>query len=41
VWSWLFFGLHEPDVALVDIEVLFCFIVSFIIVSRRYRVAAS
>ena len=41
VWSWLFFGLHEPGVALVDIAVLFCLIVSFIIVSRRYSVAAS
>jgi benzodiazapine receptor len=41
MWSWLFFGLHQPGIALVDIAVLFCLIVSFIIVSRRYSVAAS
>lgn len=41
LWSWLFFGLHRPGIALVDISVLFCLIVSFIIVSRRYSVAAS
>ena len=41
MWSWLFFGLQQPGIALVDIAVLFCLIVSFIIVSRRYSVAAS
>jgi benzodiazapine receptor len=41
VWSWLFFGLHQPGTALVDIAVLFCLIVRIIIVSRRYSVAAS
>jgi translocator protein len=41
LWSWLFFGLHRPGLALIDIAVLFCLIVSFIIVSRRYSVVAS
>jgi tryptophan-rich sensory protein len=41
LWSWFFFGLHQPGIALADISVLFCLIVSFIIVSRRYSVAAS
>lgn len=41
LWSWLFFGLHQPGIALVDISLLFCLIVSFIIASRRYSVAAS
>ena len=41
LWSWLFFGLHRPDIALVDIAVLFCLIVGFILAARRYSVAAS
>jgi len=32
LWSWLFFGLHRPDLAFIDIAALFvaigCFIVS-------------
>jgi translocator protein len=41
LWSWLFFGLHRPGLALVDIAVLFGLIVSFIVTARRYSVAAS
>jgi translocator protein len=41
LWSWLFFGLHRPGIALVDIAVLFCLIVSFVIVARRHSVLAS
>lgn len=41
LWSWLFFGLHRPGVALIDIAILFCLLVSFIIVSRGISVVAS
>ncbi|HEX2493005.1 MAG TPA: TspO/MBR family protein [Steroidobacter sp.] len=41
LWSWLFFGLHRPDLALVDIAVLFGLIVGFILAARRYSAAAS
>jgi benzodiazapine receptor len=41
LWSWLFFGLHRPGLALIDIAVLLCLIVSFVIASRRYSVVAS
>ncbi len=41
LWSWLFFGLHRPDLALIDIAVLFGLILSFIIASRRHNVVAS
>lgn len=35
VWSWLFFGLHRPDLALIDIIVLLATIVAFIVTARR------
>jgi tryptophan-rich sensory protein len=41
LWSWLFFGLHEPALALIDIVVLLALIVSFIALARRHSVAAS
>jgi translocator protein len=41
LWSWLFFGLHRPDIALVDIALLFCLIVAFIVAARRHSVMAS
>lgn len=41
LWSWLFFGMHRPGIALVDIAALFLLIVSFIVAARRYSVAAS
>ena len=41
LWSWLFFGLHRPGLALIDIVVLFGLIVAFISLARRRSVAAS
>jgi benzodiazapine receptor len=41
LWSWLFFGLHRPDIALVDIALLLCLIVAFMIAARRQSVLAS
>jgi tryptophan-rich sensory protein len=41
LWSWLFFGLHEPALALMDIFVLLALIVCFIALARRHSVAAS
>ena len=41
LWSWLFFGLHEPGVAFIDIVVLFGLIVWFIGLARRHSAAAS
>jgi tryptophan-rich sensory protein len=41
LWSWLFFGLHEPGLALIDIVVLLALIVCFIALARRHSVAAS
>jgi translocator protein len=41
LWSWLFFGLHEPGIAFVDIVVLLGLIVGFIVLARRHSVAAS
>lgn len=40
-WSMLFFGLHRPDIALVDIFVLLALIVAFIVTSRRRSKLAS
>ena len=41
LWSWLFFGLHRPDLALVDIFALFITIGWFIAsASKISRVAA-
>jgi len=40
-WSLLFFGLHRPDIALVDILVLLVTIIGFAIAARRYSAAAS
>lgn len=34
-WSWLFFGLHRPDLALVDIVLLLATIIAFIVVARN------
>ncbi len=41
LWSWLFFGLHRPDIALIDIALLLCLIVAFMIAARRQSVLAS
>lgn len=41
VWSWLFFGLHRPDLALLDILGLLLLIVAYICVCWRHdRIAA-
>jgi translocator protein len=40
-WSWLFFGLRAPGLALLDIVLLLCVIVFFVAAARsRNRVAA-
>jgi len=41
VWSFLFFGIHRMDIALVDIGLLLVSIVAFIVTARRYSKAAS
>ena len=40
-WSWLFFGLHRPDLALVDIVLLLATIFIFIALARRHSLLAS
>jgi benzodiazapine receptor len=41
LWSFLFFGLHRPDLALVDIVLLLALIFAFIVTARhRSRVAS-
>ena len=41
LWSWLFFGLHRPGVALLDIVLLLGLIASFIVAARRHSIVAS
>jgi tryptophan-rich sensory protein len=41
LWSLLFFGLHRPDIALVDIVALLVFILTFIVVARSRSTLAS
>lgn len=41
LWSWLFFGLHRPDLAMVDISGLLVLIILFMVFARRYSVAAA
>ncbi len=40
-WSWLFFGLHRPGVALVEIVALLATIVAFAILARPVSALAS
>jgi translocator protein len=40
-WSLLFFGLHRPDIALIDIVVLLALIIVFIVTARRHSALAS
>jgi len=40
-WSLLFFGLHRPDMALIDIVVLLATIAAFVFVARRHSALAS
>ncbi|HSN68981.1 MAG TPA: TspO/MBR family protein [Thermoanaerobaculia bacterium] len=41
VWSWLFFGMHRPDLALVDIVAMLILIALFIVLARRISPVAS
>ncbi|HEY6644243.1 TspO/MBR family protein [Povalibacter sp.] len=41
LWSFLFFGLHRPDLALVDILLLLALIVAFIVTARHRSPMAS
>jgi len=41
LWSLLFFGLHRPDLAAVDIVLLLAIIVAFIVTARRHSKLAS
>jgi translocator protein len=40
-WSWLFFGLHQPGYALLDIIVLLVLIAAFIAVAHRVSPVAA
>lgn len=40
-WSWLFFGLHRPGAALVDIVLLLAAILAFIVAARPVSRAAA
>ncbi len=35
MWSWLFFGRHSIGAALIDIAVLWCTIVAFVVLARK------
>jgi len=35
LWSWLFFGIHSPGAALLDIIAMLAAILSFIVLARR------
>lgn len=41
LWSWLFFGLHRPGLALIDIVAMLTLILTFIVLARRHSVLAS
>jgi translocator protein len=41
LWSWLFFGLHRPRLALLDSVLLLLSIVAFIATARRHSMVAS
>lgn len=40
IWSWLFFGLHRPDWALIEILLLWLAILATLIAFWRIRIAA-
>lgn len=40
-WSWLFFGLHRPDLSLVDILLMLTLIAAFILTARKVSPAAA
>ncbi len=39
-WSWIFFGLHQPGAALVEIAVLWLAILATLVAFLRHRRAA-
>jgi translocator protein len=41
LWSLLFFGMHRPEIAAVDIVLLLATIIAFIVTARRYSKLAS
>lgn len=41
LWSWLFFGLHRPSLAWIDIMALLASIVAFIVVARPISAGAA
>lgn len=41
LWSWLFFGMHLPGVALLDLFLLIVSIIAFIVLARRQSRLAS
>jgi translocator protein len=41
MWSWLFFGLHRPDLALANIVLMLVLIAWFIVVARGVSPVAS
>jgi len=41
LWSWLFFGLHRPDLAMIDIALMLGCILAFIVVMWPVRRAAA
>lgn len=40
-WSWLFFGLHRPDLAFLDIAAMWVLIVACVVQFRRVDAAAA
>ena len=41
LWSWLFFGLHRPSLAWIDIMALLASIVAFIVLARPISAGAA
>lgn len=37
VWSWLFFGIHHVDLALLDILVLDALVIAFFVIARKAK----
>jgi len=41
LWSWIFFGLHRPDLAFADISALLVVICGFIVRARKTSLSAA
>ena len=41
LWTWLFFGLHRPDLAMADIVALWALIVTIMILFARHSIPAA